>query len=213
MTTVMTAVMTAIMSKIAMSAKPADLPDLIYLASQSPRRRELLTEMGLEFQVILPDDDAEDEQQPNESVDNYVRRLATQKAQSAAKKIERGTIIACDTVVCCQDEVLEKPLDKNDAKRMLELLRGKKHCVVSGLCVLTKSDHGIAQQKIAAAQTELFMQNISDNEIEQYLETNNWIGKAGAFGYQDNNSWIKIIKGSESNVVGLPTELLKELLL
>jgi septum formation protein len=116
-------------------------------------------------------------------------------------------------VVCCGEELLGKPADKNDARRMLKNLRGQKHQVVSGLCVLAKKIKEPDQQIVVAEKTELVMQQISDSEIETYLNNDNsWQGKAGAFGYQDNNSWIKIINGSESNVVGLPMERLQELL-
>ncbi|MDR0392198.1 MAG: Maf family protein [Planctomycetaceae bacterium] len=183
-----------------------------YLASQSPRRRELLAEAGLSFEVLLPDDGVEDDRGANEPPIQYVCRQATQKARNVAGKIESGCVIACDTVVCCGGELLGKPSDKNDARRMLKYLRGKKHQVISGLCVLTKKINKPEQLKITSEKTELIMQEITDQEIESYLNTNSWKGKAGAFGYQDNNSWIKIIKGSESNVVGLPIEKLKEIL-
>jgi septum formation protein len=138
--------------------------------------------------------------------------MAIQKACNVAGKIDCGCVIACDTVVCCGEELLGKPADKNDARRMLKHLRGKKHQVVSGLCILTKKINELNQQITVAEQTELVMRQITDAEIEKYLNSNSWQGKAGAFGYQDNNSWIKIINGSESNVVGLPMERLKELL-
>ncbi|MDR2642380.1 MAG: Maf family protein [Planctomycetaceae bacterium] len=218
----------------------------IYLASQSPRRRELLTAMGLSFEVLPPDDGVEDARKLNEQPCQYVCRQAIQKACNVAEKIEFGCVIACDTVVCCGGELLGKPSDKNDARHMLKCLRGKKHQVISGLCVLTKKiyqpkqsfqtsikfhqdkyvetnftmdksaqiteDSNTNSLKVIAEQTELVMQKITDQEIESYLDNNVWKDKAGAFGYQDNNSWIKIINGSESNVVGLPIERLRELL-
>ncbi|MDR1053535.1 MAG: Maf family protein [Planctomycetaceae bacterium] len=184
----------------------------LYLASQSSRRRELLTSAGFCFEVLPPDAGVEDERWSDELPDRYVCRMAVQKACNVAGKIGSGFIIACDTVVCCGEELLGKPTDKNDARRMLKNLRGQKHQVVSGLCVLAKKTNEPNQQIVVAEKTELVMQQISDPEIETYLNSNSWQGKAGAFGYQDNNSWIKIIKGSESNVVGLPMERLQELL-
>ncbi|MDR2761051.1 MAG: Maf family protein [Planctomycetaceae bacterium] len=184
----------------------------LYLASQSPRRRELMANAGLQFEIIPPDENVEDERKPYETPSQYVCRLAIQKARNVAGKIECGRIIACDTVACCGEKLLGKPIDKNDARRMLKFLRGKKHYVISGLCLLAKKNNKLEQLDIAAEQTELVMQQITDEDIESYLDGNSWIGKAGAFGYQDNNSWIKIINGSESNVVGLPLERLQELL-
>ncbi|MDR1485670.1 MAG: Maf family protein [Planctomycetaceae bacterium] len=183
-----------------------------YLASQSPRRFELLTAAGFSFEVLPPDDGVEDERLANETPRQYVCRQAIQKARNVAKKIESGCVIACDTVAFCGNELLGKPADKNDARRMLKYLRGKKHYVISGLCVLTKKDNEPEKLKVIAEQTELVMQEINDQQIESYLDSGEWKGKAGAFGYQDNNSWIKIINGNESNVVGLPIEQLRKLL-
>jgi septum formation protein len=180
----------------------------IYLASQSPRRREILTAAGLRFNILPPDEGVEDNRVDDESPDQYACRMAVQKACNVAGKIEYGCVIACDTVVCCEGEMLGKPVDKNDARRMLKLLRGKTHQVISGLCILIKQTNKPDQQNITSEQTELVMQKISDSEIETYLDGNSWKGKAGAFGYQDNNSWVKILEGNESNVVGLPIERL-----
>lgn len=187
-----------------------DLP--IFLASQSPRRRELLAELGIEFCVTVPDEDAEDERKPGESPSEFVRRLAVQKARNVAAKIDVGRIISCDTIVVCRDEILEKPKDRNDARRMLKLLRGNRQAVLSGLCVLTKRSRNDENFVVEVESTELFMEPIPDEEIESYLDSGAWRGKAGAFGYQDRNGWLSIHHGSESNVVGLPLERLKILL-
>ncbi|MDR2346701.1 MAG: Maf family protein [Planctomycetaceae bacterium] len=183
-----------------------------YLASQSPRRRELLAETGLRFDILPPDEGIENERETNETPNQYVCRLAVLKARNVADKINYGCVIACDTVACCRDKLLGKPKDKNDAKQMLKYLRGKKHYVISGLCLLIKKISKPEQLTVIAERTELIMKQITDQELELYLDSNAWIGKAGAFGYQDGNSWIKIIKGSESNVVGLPIERLYEIL-
>lgn len=189
----------------------ASLP--LILASRSPRRRELLAHAGYDFQIMPPDEEAEDSRLPNETPTAFVRRFAAQKAQNVARQIEKGRIIACDTIVVCNDTILEKPVDRNDARRMLQLLRGNKHLVLSGLCILAKvreSAPPVLTSQVAT--TELFMQPISDEEIEEYLRTDAWQGKAGAFGYQDRNTWIAITHGSESNVVGLPMELLETMI-
>lgn len=185
----------------------------LILASQSPRRKMLLLQLGLEFDVIPPDESVEDACRENESPKDYVQRLARQKAQNVAEKVESGKIIACDTIVTCKNSILGKPDDEEDARKMLQLLRGNTHEVLSGLCIWTQSARNEFQEPlIAVEQTELVMAPISDEEIEAYLQTGNWQGKAGAFGYQDRNHWISIVKGSESNVVGLPIERLMEML-
>ena len=183
-------------------------PPLI-LASASPRRKQLLAEAGFVFETQLPDENAEDARLPDEPPEEYVRRLAFQKAKNVADKIDQGIIIGGDTIVLCGGNILEKPIDRNDARNMLQQLRGQIHSVMSGLCLIKKETdcEPVFQQEIAV--TRLVMQPISDEMLETYLDTETWRGKAGAFGYQDGNDWITILEGSESNVVGLPLELLR----
>jgi septum formation protein len=182
----------------------AELP--LMLASASPRRRQLLTESGFVFSTILPDENAEDGWLPNELPQEYVRRLAWQKAKNVADKVERGVILGGDTIVLCGENILEKPADRNDARRMLQCLRGQVHQVLSGLCLIKKTGEQMTVRQ-ETAMTQLMMLPISDEELDAYLDTELWQGKAGAFGYQDGNDWITILDGSESNVVGLPMEL------
>jgi septum formation protein len=178
----------------------------LILASGSPRRKQLLLESGIVFESLLPDDHAEDARQPNELPEEYVRRLALQKAKNVADKVQSGIILGCDTIVVCGETILEKPVDRDDARRILQHLRGQVHSVLSGLCLIRKNDdQTIFRQGVEV--TQLMMQGISDHELESYLDTQLWRGKAGAFGYQDGNDWITILEGSASNVVGLPLEL------
>jgi septum formation protein len=190
------------------------LPEMPFiLASQSPRRRQLLVDAGFTFTVYPPDSDVEDARQFGETPDHYVSRLAVQKANNVAVKLECGRIIACDTVVLCKNQMLEKPLDRDNARQMLRFSRGQIQLVLSGLCLLTKNnseDKGTTM--VGTDQTTLWMQPITDSEIEDYLDSNQWQGKAGAFGYQDRNHWLSLIEGSESNIVGLPLELLNQIL-
>jgi septum formation protein len=186
---------------------PIDLP--LILASASPRRKQLLAEAGFIFETLPPDDNAEDARRFHESPKEYVRRLALQKATNTAEKIERGTILGCDTIVLCGENILEKPVDRNDAQHMLRQLRGQVHHVLSGLCLLKKEIGKETTVYLDTATTQLVMQPISDSDIEAYLDTELWRGKAGAFGYQDGNDWIVLLEGSESNVVGLPMELFR----
>ena len=188
----------------------AELP--LILASASPRRKELLQEAGIAFETILPDESAEDDRRLDEPTEEYVRRLAFQKAKNVADKRERGIFIGCDTIVLCGGDVLEKPADRADARRMIRQLRGQVHQVLSGLCLVMKDASRDTQVLTETATTQLFMQPISDGELETYLDTGIWQGKSGAFGYQDCQNWISILEGSESNVVGLPMGLLQQML-
>ena len=182
----------------------------LILASTSPRRKQLLTEAGLVFATIPPDEHAEDDRLPGELSEKYVKRLAFQKAKNVADKMEQGIVIGCDTIVLCGDDVLEKPIDRDDARNMLRQLRGQIHYVLSGLCLI-KKDVGNETKILETETTRLIMQPISDEEIESYLDTEKWRGKSGSFGYQDGIDWIVVLDGSESNVVGLPMELFQEM--
>ena len=181
----------------------------LILASASPRRRQLLVEAGFVFETLPPDEDAEDERRTNELPTEYVRRLAFQKAKNVANKVEQGIILGGDTVVLCGEDILEKPTDRDDARKMLRLLRGQTHSVLSGLCLIEKKIGSEMMIHQAVEVTRLIMQPISDSILESYLDTEAWQGKSGAFGYQDGNDWITILEGSESNVVGLPLELFR----
>lgn len=182
----------------------------IVLASQSPRRRELLSKAGYNFEVILPDESAEDGQRVGESVSDMVARLALQKALNVRPRIVgKATVVACDTVAELHGEVLGKPVDRQHARAMLSSLSGQLHRVFSGLCVLSMPE---GQPQVRVAVSELLMENLTEAEIENYLDSDQWRGKAGAFGYQDEITWLKLLSGTASNVVGLPMDLLQEML-
>jgi septum formation protein len=183
-------------------------PQLV-LASRSPRRRELLTEAGYDFEVVPPDESAECGVCSRETAEKLVARLARQKAANVAAKIARGLVLGCDTVAQCDGQILGKPGNEEHARRMLQMLSGREHRVLSGLC-LWKAPGG--QPLVRVAVTRLRMDRFSTREIDDYLASGLWEGKAGAFGYQDRLGWIQVIEGSETNVVGLPMELLAEML-
>ena len=190
-----------------LNSHEVELP--LILASASPRRKQLLSESGFVFKVLPPDTGTEDERRFHELPIDYVRRLAFQKAHNIADKIDRGIILGCDTIVLCGEKILEKPTDKNDARRMLQHMRGQVHQILSGLCLIKKTGGQMTVYQ-ETDTTRLKMSPISDNDLETYLDTDLWQGKAGAFGYQDGNDWISILEGSESNVVGLPMELFRK---
>ena len=184
-------------------------PKRIVLASGSPQRRVLLAEAGYDFDIVPPDDAAECGVCSGETPPEMVARLALQKAADVRPKVASAVVLACDTVAECDGVVLGKPRDEAHAREMLTRLRGRRHRVFSGLCIWpTDRDEPV----VDVAATTLRMRDVSDTEIDEYLLTDLWIGKAGAFGLQDRLGWITIDEGSESNVIGLPMELLAEML-
>jgi len=183
-------------------------PKLI-LASRSPLRRELLSAAGYSFEVRTPCETSESGLHGDLSAAELVARLAYQKAADVAARVEDGLILACDTVAECDGQIFGKPTDVHHARTMLDTLRGRRHRVFSGLCLWKVPD---GKPDCRVATTTLLMDPISDELLDDYLADGGWYGKAGAFGYQDRIGWIHIIEGSESNVVGLPMELLAEML-
>ncbi len=185
----------------------------LILASSSPRRKSLLSEAGYQFTVMPPSEAAESAVAamatglPPQAM---VARLAQEKARDVAARVKRGIVIACDTVAECQGQILGKPTSRDDARGMLKLLRGQQHRVYSGLCVWRRPDD---EQRLEIDVTKLVMDPISEEQLEQYLDSGQWEGKAGAFGYQDGLDWVHVVEGSESNVVGLPMELLAKMLM
>ena len=182
----------------------------LILASQSPRRRQLLEEAGFDFEVIPPHENAECGICSGETPPELVARLAFQKAQDVAKSFAGDALlIGCDTVAECQGQILGKPVDQSHAKQMLSLMSGRIHHVFSGLCIWRRPDD---RYWLEFDVTRLQMDQLEEDQLEDYLETGAWEGKAGAFGFQDGLDWVHIVEGSESNVVGLPMELLGKML-
>lgn len=203
------------------------MPESFILASRSPRRKQLLTDAGYQFESMPADEKVETPRRPGETALQFVQRMAQAKVLNVYAQLKAEdpnalpTVVGCDTVAVMplrikdeiyggeinRDEIFGKPKDMDDARHMLQTLRGKKHIVVSSLCIIKG---GILKTRIA--KTWLVMDDLTDEQIEEYLKTKKWQGKAGAFGYQDGIDWVKIVEGTESNVVGLPIELLANLL-
>ena len=182
----------------------------LVLASQSPRRRQLMTQAGYDFIVIAPSEDAESGEPDGDPTNVYVSRLAVQKAIDVATRVEQpAMIVACDTVAECQGIVLGKPRDREHAREMLQMLSGREHFVYSGLCVWNSTT---GEFDVRSERSVLTMQPLSESMIEVYLDSNAWQGKSGAFGYQDDLPWLKLTEGNSDNVVGLPLQLLQEML-
>jgi septum formation protein len=182
----------------------------LVLASQSPRRRQLMSDAGYEFSVLAPSEGAESGEPDGDPTSVYVARLAVQKAADVAPRVSGPSIvIACDTVADCQGVVLGKPRDREHAKEMLQLLSGREHSVWSGLCVWNTDSGEFAVESECSILT---MQPLSDDMIEEYLDSGAWEGKSGAFGYQDGLPWLTLTSGTAENVVGLPMNLLARML-
>jgi septum formation protein len=191
-------------------------PRSIVLASRSPRRLQLATAEGWRVRVIVPPEEAESEaapRGPDESLAQYVCRLAMAKARAVAngglESPLEGTILACDTVAEVDGQILGKPADRADARRMLLDLSGCRHRVVSGVCLWRQPDGEPLQ---GDAESQLEMGELSDEFLDWYLDSGMWAGKAGACGFQDERLPLRLVAGSPSNVVGLPLELVREML-
>ncbi|MDO4574116.1 MAG: nucleoside triphosphate pyrophosphatase [Planctomycetia bacterium] len=186
----------------------------LVLASRSPRRSELLREHGFSFACLPADDTAERAFDParDRSPEDFVQEQAHAKAQNVAKRFpgEDLVVLGCDTVAVAAGVLLGKPQDRADARRMLRELSGSVHTVTTGFCLL--NPRFFQQPHLEAVTTTLRMDSLSDTQLEAYLDSGRWEGKAGAFGYQDGNDWLEILEGTASNVVGLPVERLMELL-
>ena len=184
------------------------MPIPLILASASPRRRQLLTEAGYAFEV---DPSHVDEPDPdiNTPVADYVAWLAWRKASSVGARRKDGLILGADTACAVGGEILNKPVDRADAERMIRLQEGREIEVVTGIC-LYRADRG---DWVGAAEvTVCSCRPLTDEERLEHLDSGRWEGKAGAYGVQDNDPFVTVVRGSWSNVVGLPMERLASLL-
>lgn len=186
------------------------------LASGSPRRAELARSEGWDFVIVRPPDAAETEAAPRgpaEPLEAFVIRLARAKAEAVIELGARGLVLACDTLSEVEGLSLGKPADRDDARRMLEALSGRPHRVVSGVCLWQIDDRYLRGEPLTGhAESELFMPPLSETFMTGYLDTGLWEGKAGACGFQDGHVPLELVSGSPSNVVGLPLELVRDLL-
>jgi len=194
----------------------------ITLASQSPRRKLLLEEAGYQFDVLPSEVDEPPGICTNCGPAEFVSRLATQKAAAVAARLKHQAsensgeqrthvVIGCDTVGEVGGRILGKPIDRDNAREMLTLLSNTEHRVYSGLCVWPLGE-GTCEAETRVDITTLRMEPLEGKELEEYLDTGLWEDKAAALGFQDRPGWIHLVRGSGTNVVGLPMELLDEML-
>ncbi len=192
---------------------------LIYLASQSPRRQEILTQIGVKFQLLLaePSEDVEslEIQLPDEPALIYVKRvtlakLAAAKQRLHARGLDLAPILCADTTVALiledgKEIILGKPANQHDAKRILQLLSGKTHDVHTAVAVLSNSHINNDQPKLRVSSSQVTFKSLTDEEINAYISTNEPMGKAGAYGIQGiGGCLISSISGSYSGIMGLP---------
>ncbi|KAA0256882.1 septum formation protein Maf [Deferribacter autotrophicus] len=176
----------------------------IILASGSPRRRALLSRLGINFQYVTST--IEEKLNPDKDIVDEVIRLATMKAYDVARIYDEAFIIGADTVVVCEGKVLGKPLTKENAVKMLKFLSGKKHQVITGVAVINKNAKFIKQFHDI---TDVYFKNLNDDLIEWYIENDEPFDKAGAYGIQGMGCLlVEKIEGSYENVVGLPVSKL-----
>ena len=231
--------MTPIQPPVPSPKPPASSPRRLILASRSPRRRELLAEAGYQFEVKPPAEDVECGVCSESGPAGLVAELAYRKAAAIIRQLQQQLpqpptpslqspapgpqasliVLAADTVAECDGFILGKPRDEAEARAMLKQLSGREHRVLTGVCLwpldlpLSLGEgRGEGTPLIRVAVTQLRMDPLTDGQLDEYLSTGGWEGKAGAFGYQDRLGWVHIVEGSESNVVGLPMELLAEML-
>lgn len=188
-----------------MNQKPQQDFRLI-LASGSPRRRELLTQMGYQFEIIVPNVD--------ENVSGHARDvvavLSRRKAEAVAQGEQSGIIIASDTLVSLNGQALGKPLDEEDARRMLHLLSGKTHEVFTGVTII---DAANGRSEMQAVRTGVIFRELSDEEIASYVATGEPMDKAGAYAIQGGaHGFVEGFEGSYENVIGFPVDEIRQML-
>jgi len=185
---------------------PALFSEKIILASASPRRKEILASVGWPFEAITAGID--EIQQAGEKPLDYVQRLAREKATAVADKLESGLVLGADTTVVVGDQLLGQPADDDDARRMLQLLSGKWHEVLTGVALVRVGGQTVVDYE----RTRVRFAELSDAEIGWYVSTGEPKGKAGAYAVQGKAAFfIEQIEGDYFNIVGLPIRLVYEM--
>ncbi|MEH0688602.1 septum formation inhibitor Maf [Vibrio cholerae] len=182
----------------------------LVLASGSPRRKELLTQLGVEFEVLVTD--VEEAQGSEEQAQDYVTRLSKDKALAGLALREDAVVLGSDTIVVCDGQVLEKPENLAHCKQMLSMLSGRAHQVMTAVTLVSRE-----RSESVVVTTNVWFKPLSELEIEQYWHTGEPCDKAGSYGIQGiGGRFVTRIEGSYHAVVGLPLfetdQLLKEFL-
>jgi len=185
---------------------------MIYLASRSPRRRELLQQVGVRFEPLLfregsrADGDTDESEEPGENPDAYVRRVTLMKANAAWSRVtmrrglQKKPVLVADTTVALGNEILGKPADRADAERILGLLSGTRHCVLTAVAVILES-----RVEMLVSESHVTFSQITPDRIAAYVASGEPFDKAGAYGIQGRAAaFIQRIEGSYSGIMGLP---------
>lgn len=182
----------------------------IVLASQSPRRSQLLREAGIAFDVVSPTYEEPDPSTWESDPISYVEMVSLEKARSVAARFNDRLIVGADTTVAVGGHMFGKPADEADARRILSSLAGTTHQVITGVAIVQPETGG---QSVRHAVTSCRMRPMTKHELDDYISGRGWEGKAGAYGIQDEgDEFVTLVEGSFSNVVGLPVELVIEML-
>lgn len=187
-------------------------PKPLILASASPRRSELLMQAGYTFRVQPSPIEEEIEAHPPHP-EEYAPNLARHKAEDIARNVGTALVVGADTIVVCAGEILNKPADDEDALRMLTMLQGRTHQVITGLAVLDVEDNAIVRRALTHVCTDVTMRPASRAELSAYVATGEPHDKAGAYAIQGRAAvFIEGIVGDYANVVGLPLYTLARIL-
>lgn len=208
----------------------------LILASGSSGRRELLDSLGLEYEVVVSG--VEEVGYEGEKPEEMVARLATEKVRMVVTRLregvslspsvgleldispsgrgrnsddhERGLVIGADTTVVCEGEMIGKPKDREDARQIIELLQGKTHEVITGVCVMEMDTEDM---RVEVDEARITLLPMSDKQIDGYLKMGEWEGKAGGYQLQRTmGKYVANIEGSRSGIIGLPLLVLEEML-
>lgn len=176
---------------------------MVILASASPRRKKLMKDLFPSFNIIVPEIDESLSFKKFQDVKDIVKDIATRKCQKISADHPHDLVIAADTVVVIDNEIIGKPKDEKDAYRMLKKLSNNTHYVYTGYAI-NQEDRMV----VGIVKSEVMFNELSDELINAYIATGSPLDKAGAYGYQDNQDFllVKKIIGSKHNVIGFPTE-------
>ena len=187
-------------------------PQKLVLASASPRRLDLLAQIGITPDAVDPADIDETPQQ-NELPRQLAGRLAETKSAAVAARHDAAYVLAADTVVACGRRILGKPEDADEARRFLRLLSGRRHKVITGIAVTPPSHRDARRTVMRTVVSGVRFKRLSDEDIERYLNFGEWPGKAGGYAIQGlADRFVADIQGSYSNIVGLPLQPTADLL-
>ena len=180
---------------------------MVILASASPRRKQLMKELVPSFVIVVPEIDESSSFKNHHNVQDIVKDIAQRKCTKISKEHPNDLVIAADTVVVIENEIIGKPKDQDDAYKMLRKLSGKTHYVYTAY-VISKGKKTISN----VVETKVVFNVLSDELINSYIASGSPLDKAGAYGYQDNDNFpiVKSIDGSYHNVIGFPIEEIKE---